>query len=453
MIGAAAGLVAVAPAVAAGQMLTLRAALARAADSAYAGRIATARARTATGQATTSLAGLLPTLRTETAVERTTDPLSAFGFALEQRRVTPAAFLPATLNAPPATSNVGASVILQQPIFDPAAVLGIDAADKARGAARASARWTRGATSVSIVEAYYGAVLAGERVTTLRMAQAAAEAHVRQAETAHRNGAVTRSDLLLAQVRAGGATAALAGATGDVRVARLALAVAMGTPDDTIWHLPDSLPSAAAVAAIAGRITADTGTVDARADVQAAVLGRDAARAGAAQAVARYLPRMAGFGRVDWNTPTEPFGGRNSWTVGVLVSWAPFAGGAAIGEAQAAAGRRLEAEAAVAATTGEARLESEAARTSLATALLQVATTDSAVAQSAEAHRIISRKYDGGLATISELLDAAAAETSARLEFAGARRDAIVAAAKYRQSRGLDPALLAALDNPSGSVP
>jgi len=64
--------------------------------------------------------------------------------------------------------------------------------------------------------------------------------------------------------------------------------------------------------------------------------------------------------------------------------------------------------------------------------------TGQAVAQSGEAHRIVARKYDGGLATAVELFDAAAEETGARLGYADARYQAVVALAQRRRAAGLD---------------
>jgi len=52
----------------------------------------------------------------------------------------------------------------------------------------------------------------------------------------------------------------------------------------------------------------------------------------------------------------------------------------------------------------------------------------------------VSRKYEGGLATITEVFDAAAVERMAYLGFSNARYLAITAAAARRQARGLDPA-------------
>jgi outer membrane protein TolC len=71
---------------------------------------------------------------------------------------------------------------------------------------------------------------------------------------------------------------------------------------------------------------------------------------------------------------------------------------------------------------------------------------DRAVTQAAEAHRIVSRKYDGGLATVVELLDASATETAARLRQAAARHEVIGAAADRRLARALDLTVLTTLD-------
>ncbi len=428
------------------QVLTLRQALAGGPGRAYGDRIADARAQAAGGAATAALGGVLPTLRFEGSVMRTTEPLTAFGFLLRQRGVTPAAFAPATLNYPAPISNVGMGVVVEQALFDAGAALGLRAAGAVHEAAAASDAYEHGATKVAIARAYYGAVLATERVATLAAARSAADAHVRQAEAAFRAGTVTKSDVLLAQVDAGNASSALESAQADAHLARLGLALAMGAPADTSWTLPDSLPLAKRVQALAQRVLVDTVTSAQRGDVRAAQLQRTAAEVGASRAKARYLPRLAGFGRLDWNTPSTPFGGRDSWTVGVLVSWVPFAGAADIGDVRTAAAQRAEAKAAADEAEAEARLDREATRAALATAVDRLAIAQTAVAQSVEAHRIVTRKYDGGLATIAELLDAASAETNARLSFAAAREAAIVTAADRRQALGADVSVLITLD-------
>jgi outer membrane protein TolC len=69
------------------------------------------------------------------------------------------------------------------------------------------------------------------------------------------------------------------------------------------------------------------------------------------------------------------------------------------------------------------------------------------VAQGAEAHRIVAKKYAGGLATVAELLSAAALETQTRLGLSDARYQAIVADAAARQAAGADLMALTVLEN------
>ena len=423
--------------------LSLAEALRRAEHGAYANRIADAQARVAEGQAAFALKGVLPGVRLEGGYVRTTDPLGAFGSTLRQRTVTSAAFEPARLNHPLAIGNLTSALVLEQPIFNADALLGRRAASRAGEAARASASWTTTGTQVDVVRAYYGAVLAVESVTTLDSASRAAHAHERIAASRHRNGLATRSDVLLAAVRAGEVDVQLVAARGAVRLSRAHLAIVLGTPGEAGFTLPDRLPAAAAILDLA--ITPDSGALE-RADVRAAELSLEAASADAQRASSLLLPRVNAFGRLDWSSADRPFGGRDAWTAGVIVSWSLFGGGAELAERRVAQARRAAAEAGVEASVARGRLEQDEAANALEVARARMTITERAVAQSGEAHRIVIRKYEGGLATAVELFDAAAAETGARLGYAEARYQAIVALAMSRRSTGRSLDLLTRLD-------
>jgi outer membrane protein TolC len=428
------------------QTLTLADALRRADRGAYPNRVAAGRSTEAGGRATGALRGVLPTLRAENGWARTTDPLGAFGATLRQRLVTPVAFDPARLNDPAPISNFGSALVAELPLLDPGGLLGRRAAVRGREAVRAAEDWTRTTTRADVIRAYFGAVLAEEQVATLEAALASAQGHARQAETLHRNGVVTRSDALLAEVKAGEIEADLSAARSGMRLAHRGLAVALGTPADTAFTLPDSLPPVAVVREVAARTAADSGEPASRADVRAAGLGAEAARADVARARAALLPRLSTFGRLDWNSASGPYWGRESWTVGVMLDWRPFSGGAELGEAQAARGRRAAAEAQAEGAAAQAQLEASQAEDALGVALARLAIAERAVAQSGEAHRIVARKYEGGVASVVEVLDAAGAETRSRLAFAQARYDVIAAATARRQALGLDLEVLDALD-------
>lgn len=428
------------------QVLTFNEALQRAGRSAYAVRIAQGESAATAGQSVSALRGILPTVRIEGSYLRTNDPLSAFGFALRQRTLTPASFDPAALNDPVAIGNVGTGIALEVPIFNADAWRGRRAAIEMHQAATASEEWSRESAGSDVVQAYFGAVLATERVAALDAGLLAAKAHVRQAESLLRNGEVTRSDALIAAVKAGEIEAALIGATSDATITRRRLALAMGQPDDTAWTLPRALPDAGRVRTLAERAATEAPPQAERADIRAALAMNSASAADLERARALYLPRVNSFGRLEWNSPSVPFGGRDSWTVGVMASWTPFAGASQIGESQTAAGRNSATRAGVAAARANAALELQESDAALQVAAARLVIAERAVDQGAEAHRIVGRKYDGGLATVVELLDAAAVDVQARLAFAGARFQIIAAVAGRLRARGLNLDLLTMLD-------
>jgi outer membrane protein TolC len=429
--------------------LTLREAFRQADRLAYGNRVATGNASAQNAQALAPLKGVLPSIRIEAGYLRTTDPIGVFGATLRQRTITQADFDPQRLNYPAAVGNYVGGVVVEQPLLNADAWMGRRSAVSAAAASRASEEWTRLSTRVDVVRAYYGAVLAAERAATLRSAARAAHAHLAQAQALVRQGMVTTSDALLADVRAGEIDAQLAEAEGGAQTARRQLAVLLGRdgaelPSDVA--APSTLPAGERIRATLAGDTAALPAVP-RADVRSAALGRDAARGDALRARAAYLPRLNSFARYDWNSADRLYGGDRNWTVGILASWNPFTGASELADAQATAGRAAAAQAQAEAAQANARLEAEQTRTALGVALTRLAIAERAVAQSAEAHRIVGRKYDGGLATVVELLDAQAAETQSALAQSQARWGAIVAGAERLRALGLDPATLAALDD------
>jgi outer membrane protein TolC len=420
------------------QPLRLADALARASGAGYANRMAAGEVEAGAGEALRPFRGILPALRVEAGYLRTTDPLNAFGFTLRQRIVTAAAFAPARLNDPSATGNLMTGLVLEQPLLNADTWLGRTAAARASAAIRARSRWTRSTTALQVVRAYFGAVLSRGQVATLEAASRAAAAHVRQAQALVRQGMATRSDALLAAVKAGEVEADLLRARGESAAARRGLALLMGDPADTGFVLPDSLPDGVAVQRINALVPGDSLGVGGRADVQAAGQASSAADADAQRAALLYLPRVNGFGRLDWNHARSLFTGEPSWTVGVMLSWSPFTGATELAERRAAAGRQASAHAQADLAQAQAALEVARARDEWEVGQARLELAERAVSQSIEAHRIVSRKYDGGLATVTELFDAAALETGTLLRDAAARYDLIAAVAELRHAAGLD---------------
>jgi outer membrane protein len=430
------------------QHISLQDALRRASHGAFSNRIAAADARAASAAEWLPARGILPSLRLETGWTRTSDPIAAFGTTLRQRAITPADFDPARLNDPVPISNFGAALVLEQPLLNVDAHIGRRAAARGAEASAAGAEWTSGGVGVDVVRAYYAGVLTGERVATLEAAHAAALAHVRQAQALVEQGVVTKSDALLAQVKAGDLEAQLAAARSDASLVVRNIALLLGAPADTALLLPTALPE---TARLLGLDALDwSSAVDGRADVRAAAAGRAAAQLDARRARSALLPRLNGVARYDWNSADSPFRGAESWSVGIMATWS-FSGAAEIADMGAANARAAAARARSEAAGAQAELEALSAASSWQVALERLRLAERSLEQAAEAHRIVTRMYSGGLATATELLGAAAVETETRLRLAAARYDVTVAAAERLHAIGRSAhelaAALAAGDN------
>lgn len=439
---AAAGLALLVAAGASGQQpLVLEEALSRAERQAYGNRIAAGQADAAAAQRTAALRGILPTVRLESGFMRTTDPIGAFGTTLRQRQITQADFDPSRLNFPGETDNWMGAVVVEQPLLNADAHLGRAAASRAGDAAAAQAAWARSGTRLEVFRAYWGAVLAAEKVVTLEAAYRAAQKHVTQAEAMHREGLVTKSDALLASVKAGELEGQLVEAQGDAQLALRGLALLLGEPAAS-FAVPATLPGAETVRRL---LAAELPAADlaARGDVRAASAGARAASLDLQRARSLHLPRLNAFARYDWNSSSAPYRGDENWSLGVMASWTLFGGASEWAEKQAAGGRAASARAGLEAAQAQASLDVERADNARRVALVRLDVAERGAAQSAEAHRIVSRRYEGGLATVIELLDAAAMETGSALALSHARYTGIMAEAEGRRARGQDPASVA----------
>ncbi len=411
----------------------------------YGTRAARADARAAAADVTATLPGFLPQLRVEGGAARTTDPIGVFGARLRQRSVTAADFDPARLNRPEALPLVTGALVLEQPLLAPQALMGRRAASLAADAGRAMSERHLQAALLDATRAYFGAMVARASVTALDSAVVAAQAAVQQAETLERNGVVTRSDMLLAQVRLSEFEAQRATARGQAVVARLALAVQMGTPGDTTGALPAEMASAERIAQLLATNWPDASTTR-RPDVEAAQLGAAAARANVRRANARWLPTVGAMVRSDWASTNTPFGGAPFWTAGVMVSLPVFSGGGDLADRQRATAQANAAEARADGAQAMADLEVTRARIDRTVAMERLALAERAYGQSVEGLRLVQRRYDGGLAAVSELLGAGAARAAAQLSSVTARHDVLVSLAAERVALGLDLTPLYAID-------
>jgi outer membrane protein TolC len=429
--------------------LTLAAALREADTHAYANRMAGADVDADDARARLPLKGILPSAHVDAGVMRTTDPIGAFGNTLRQRQATAAAFDPARLNDPAAITNVSSGLVFELPLINADAWTGLRAARRAAESTHATQEWTLTVTRERVVRAYYGAVLAGEAVAVLEQAERAARAALRQTQAMVQQGLVTRADALQADVRVDEVTSQLLTARNDAQSARDQLGLALGRSDGLTVQVPDRIDDVAELRRRAERDTLATqprSPLAERADMRAATARRASAQLDGLRARGTLLPRVNSFARYDWNAPSALFNGRPNWTVGVVASWSLAAGGSDWADIAGADARARSAEAGEQQLRAQGVVEAGAATRAVAVALARLDLADHSALQSLEAHRLVEKRYAGGLATVAELLGAESTATAAALRRTSAAFALIEAMVAFRRATGADPGSLAELD-------
>lgn len=422
---------------------TLRDALGHAADGAVSNRAARAASDAAAAGRMSAWRTILPTLRVDAGFVRTNDPTAAFGTSLRQQRITAADFDPARLNFPAPIDNFTGALVVEQPVFMLDGWLAARAGARASEGARRAAEWTAVTTEAEVIGAWFGVILAAERANTMTAATRAARAHVSQADALLEAGLVTKSDVLLATARAGDLEVLRLDAVRDSILARRQLTLLLG---ERAPALPGSL-GGFPDDSIVERLARDIASLEPRlrADVQGAQAGAASANANADRARATMLPRVISFARRDLNSTDRPFGGSSSWSVGVMASWSLFSGASELSDQRSAHARSAGATAQLAGSLATANLDLERTSLSLQTAVARLAIARTTAHHAEEAHRIVTRKYEGGLATIVELLDAAVVETQALLGLSATRHSLITSIADRLRATGHEPARMAML--------
>jgi outer membrane protein TolC len=374
--------------------------------------------------------GFLPRLDVTESVQRGNQPVFVFSSLLSQRRFTEANFAIPELNHPQPLTNTRTSIGIEQPVFDAgrtrlavqAARLGRDTADAGRLRAAQDLAFRAAQAFVRVLQ-LEAAVRASDA------AVAAAESDGQRARARRETGLATDADVLAVQVHAADMRQRQIATAGDLAVARIQLAEAIGRPltDDVRLARPapaDPPPADVPVAA----------AMAARPERRQAVLQERLAENARRTARAGFLPTLGVQGGWEFNGSTLG-AQRSSWVVGAELRinlFRGFADAARVAEASHASSRaaaereRVERSIEVDVRAAVARLTAARARDEAGRA---------AVAQAQESQRIIRDRYESGLATVTDVLRAAEAALDAESRATAAEMDVIL------QTVALDRAL------------
>jgi outer membrane protein TolC len=395
--------------------------------------------------------GFLPQVRLGEFYLRSDDALTAFGFKLQNRGVTPldfgitpSGFVSENINEPGETDNYITRVQLLQPIFNGGMGLyGKQAADAASRAAAHEHRRAAETVRFHAVQAFEGLRLARAYEDVMAAAVASAEGHVRQARSMVENEMATAADLLQARVYLSTLEQRLIEVRNMVAVAGENIELLTATPSDLplAAEPPTAAADAAPPAAVDGLLVAERSDLQARRE--------QAAAAGKMVGVARgaLLPHVNLSLQKDWYSHEDVFGtDADSWTLGVYATMG--FGVQNVGEIKKARAQSRAAAYMVDFETRRARLEATEAWLAARAAHEKVRVATDAVAAAREGLRIVANQYREGLASMVDLLDTQAAATMAEGNLVQARHDLRVGLARLEFAGAAPAAGTDALPNP-----
>ena len=364
-------------------------------------------------------AGYLPRLDFEQSYLAGNNPVFVFGTLLSQQRFTADNFALPSLNAPSALDNLQTRVTLQQSIWDfgrtrdrrEQASLGATGADQAHEA------HTR-QVLLNVFSSYYAASLARSALETARVALRSAEAIAAQANARVESGLAVEADLLRSRVYLAAAKQQEISAQGQLENARAQLNRLMGNPLDAA--IGDTAVLAPAKIALMPETALAAEQKQRRPDYQAVLTELRQAEIAVRSRQKEWMPALSGYATWEADNPSLSSYGGNNWATGIALRWNLFAGGSDAAQLEAARQRLEQKRRQVTAMESAMALEIRMALVQYRAAEQQVAVAQAAEAQSEEGLRILKNRYDAGLATMTDVLSAESARSSARTSLAEA---------------------------------
>jgi outer membrane protein TolC len=376
-------------------------------------------------------AGFWPRVDVTETVQRGNHPVFAFSALLAQRRFTAANFAISSLNHPDPVTNTRTAIGIEQTLFDAGlTTLGMKAARLGRDVAAAAREAGEQDLAFRAAHAFVRVLQLEAAVRATEAAVAAAESDRQRARARRDVGLVTEADVLAVDVHLADMRQRQIADGGDLAIARIQLAEAVGLPLTESLTLvrpqPPSVPADAdtlvrkALASHPHRREADL-------QVQLADNARRTARAA-------LLPTVGLEGGWEFNGATLGEQ-QSSWMVGAEVRINLFRGFADTARMAEASHAHIRATAERERAERRIEVDVRTALAQLAAARAREEAGRAALTQARESQRIIRDRYESGLATVTDVLRAAEATLDAESRATAAEMDVIL------QTVALDRAL------------
>jgi outer membrane protein TolC len=359
---------------------------------------------------------LMPKITFTESAAHGNDPVFVFSSRLRQQNFTLADFALNRLNKPTPISNFSSRVSGQWSLFDGLqSWFAVTRAKYMQQAVEQQLDRTDQELVYQAVQAYFGVLLAQRQEQVAEDALKTALAIEASSRARVEGGMVVESDLLSAQVVTSRRKQELIQAQDVLALARVQLALALGMPSDTTYDPQETLQERHFPTATAAEL--ESRALDKRPDLKRVDSERSAQAKSVSMAKGALAPRLNVFGSWQTDSSSPGWNGGNSWIAGAELQFDLFDGGskrAHIAREKAAEERAAEMRDAC---RDEIRREVRKAYYEYDAARQQVEVAQVAIAQADESLRIHRNRYEGGLSTVSDLLQVEEAAHRAKADY------------------------------------
>jgi outer membrane protein TolC len=411
--------------------VTLDEAIARGLATSHRLAEATARGDAAEAAADQRHAALLPQVAAQGGYVRT-NHVDQFGILLPNNQLK--------IIYPDVPDNYRARLDLQWPIYTGGRLDALEHAARAEAAASTDdLAAARADLRLEITRAYWALVTATQSLFVVGASVTRVGAHLRDVRNQLDAGLIPPSDVLSveAQESRQRMLSIQARATRDVAEAELGrlIGAAPGTPIQPVSSLdaPAELPA---------QVTALIDAARQRRAERAGLLKRmDAAAERQRAAAAGRKPTIAVGGGVDYARPNPRIfpreaAWRESWDAGINVNWPLFDGGHSRAEAAEAGAMKRAVDARLADFDATLAVEVRQRLSELESSRAAIDAATDAVRAATEASRVIGDRFNAGVATSTDRLDAHVAQLQAELDRTQAIANARLAEARLARALG-----------------
>jgi outer membrane protein len=348
--------------------------------------------------------GLYPRIDFNESYVHTTNPAQAFSTKLNQEQIASQDFDPARLNNPSSIQNFASTLSLSMPIYDAGQIRGgVEQARLNHESASFSAERIRQEVITNIVVAFVGVWSAQDRLEVIHQSLETAKANEKMVRSRYENGLVVKSDQLRAEVRIAELEQERLSAQSQLDVAKVVLNASMGLDTGRLFQL----------ARLDEKELRPPGSLDQwcleslknRPDIRQLQLQQTIVEEELKKARMAHLPSLYVTGSYEINS--EDFNQTaNNYTMGVLLRFNIFGGFGTESKIHEALANLEQMKARVRQFELAVEVDTRQAFSQAQSAYDRIKVAEAALNQAQEGLRIVRNRYENGLFTIVNLLDA-----------------------------------------------